>query len=189
VVAGAFHGIFRRDPAGVWQPMTLPSTIYAPHVWGTSDSSVFAVGDGKIFRFDGLTWTDQSPLYAGTLPWLVGVWGTAPDNVYAISTSSMLHFDGSAWRDVPGISATSMIDIAGSGPDDIFVLLGDSSFLHWDGARWAPADSGIAVGATIPSAVLVHANQWVVSGSAYVFGGPRGLMHHSVRTGPGGNGK
>jgi hypothetical protein len=55
----------------------------------------------------------------------------------------MLHWDGSLWSAVPGAAAGTIVDVWGSGPDDVCALglgfwLGSlPAILHWDGSDWS----------------------------------------------------
>ena len=51
-------------------------------VWGSSNSDVFAVGDGgTILHYDGSTWTTMN---SGTNYSLTGVWGSTSSDVFAV---------------------------------------------------------------------------------------------------------
>lgn len=60
-------------------------------VWGIAENSNWAVGDGgKIYRWDGGTWT---VMLSNTTIDLLGVWGTGDKNLYAVGkTNTLLHY-------------------------------------------------------------------------------------------------
>lgn len=67
-------------------------------VWGTSESDIWAVGEGGlILHFDGTSWSrSQAPTDAR----LVAVMGRGADDVYAVGgdfPGMVLHWDGLAW--------------------------------------------------------------------------------------------
>jgi hypothetical protein len=92
-------------PSG-WTTMTSNSnqTLYA--VWGTSATSVWAVGNGATaLYYNGLQWQARPTPTEVQSDTLVSVNGTSDSNVFAVGTSSnnsnsgtsVIHFDGTSW--------------------------------------------------------------------------------------------
>ena len=119
-----------------------PPAVFYRDVWGASATSVFAVGFGGMVRFDGSSWTDQTP--AGPFVMLEGVWGVGPTEVYAVGTDLSFRYDGTEWLDWTA-PAGSHRAIWGSGGSDIFVV-GFSEVQHYDGSGWQRTVTGALVG-------------------------------------------
>ena len=67
---------------------------------------------------------------------LRAIWGTGPSNVIAVGElESVLRYDGTAWKLVNGRDtqdALTFTDVAGSRPDNIYVLANEG-FFHYTG--------------------------------------------------------
>jgi hypothetical protein len=79
-----------------WQKLPTHTEAALRAVWGSSESDVFAVGDGgTILHYNGSRWSAMS---SPTGENLHGVHGTGPDNVFAGGDNgTALHYDGVAW--------------------------------------------------------------------------------------------
>ncbi len=142
-------------------PAELPnSTLYG--VDASSESNVWAVGnyqDPAIFRYDGMAWSEQTPLI-GTYNWrnFRDVEVLSPDNVWVTGVGQinytqnfllLFHWNGSSWDDqsiafnygeiteVGGIEAISSTQIwvvgSGNSPN------GRVNHLYrFDGTAWEP---------------------------------------------------
>lgn len=104
---GAFHyaagdsgGISRRSTSSgnstKWQITTpAPTAQNLRGLWASSDTNIFAVGDGgTILQFDGTSWTlvkvTNQPTFSTNLR---AVWGTSNSNVYAVGDNgTILHY-------------------------------------------------------------------------------------------------
>jgi hypothetical protein len=120
-------------------------------VWGTSPSSVFAVGEastdfdrGLIAHYDGSRWTEM-PFNSADGRVLNDVGGTSEQDVYAVGYSDaevslkrkfslsaraqlfseglILHYDGNAWQEVqPSGLNIAYTAVWSSAPNDVFVV-------------------------------------------------------------------
>lgn len=132
-------------------------------IWGSSATSVFAVGNfnggapyvfGKICYFDGSSWTQES-----TCAWysLHAIWGTSETDVFAVGGNDfdgvafnnqgiILHYNGTSW-DAMIQGTINLKAIWGSSGNDVFAVGGISNcglncpnnigkILHYDGAAW-----------------------------------------------------
>ncbi|MGH3104540.1 MAG: thrombospondin type 3 repeat-containing protein [Gaiellaceae bacterium] len=130
-------------------------------IWGTRDGNgalhLYAVGANnfengvRVWRFDEATqsfgckfcfaFSDGSGFLIGTAH---GIWGSGPDDIYVIGhlqpdpgSGRLYHFDGSTWSRVtvvdpiPGPSDPGGGQIAGTGPEDVWVALSDGRLLHY----------------------------------------------------------
>jgi hypothetical protein len=146
VVGDGDTPVLRYD--GTWHELDSPATSLSD-VWGTSPSSVVAVGaGGTIARFDGTGWTVEAEgITSGNVE---AVWGADTGEAFAVlhatvypAEPSVLHFDGESWTGMPVSHLTHDLDgVWGSAPDDVFAVGRDGLILHWDGAEWREMDSG-----------------------------------------------
>ena len=130
----------RKTQSG-WQPMTSGSAVHLRGIWGSSESDVFAVGDGgTILRFDGGVW---SPMTSSTTNDLVDVWGSASNDVFVTGDAgTILHYDGSDWTSVP-VNVTDPIGrMWGAVDEDGYVQLfaivaeGPTALLRLNSVSW-----------------------------------------------------
>ena len=63
-----------------WERMTVPAVGQLLHVWGSSGTDVYAVGNEIILHFDGSAWTEVQT----TVPQLSWVWGSSALDVFAV---------------------------------------------------------------------------------------------------------
>jgi hypothetical protein len=124
-------------PSGTWTPMNSGTANDLVGIWGSSASSIFAVGaGGTILHFDGTTW---SPMNSGTSVYLSGIWGSASSNVFAVGTSgTILHYNGSTWSSMTSGITTELLGIWGSSSTDVFAVGAGDTILHYDGSTWSP---------------------------------------------------
>jgi hypothetical protein len=83
------------DPIASWT-VEVPPAIPLYHVWGTSPTDVYAVGeDGAILHYDGTDWSAElSP----TSDEFLTLWGTSSTDIYAVCRSGVIwHFEGDRW--------------------------------------------------------------------------------------------
>jgi hypothetical protein len=101
--AGCSGGVC--NPSG-WRSMTSNTTQTLTSVWGSSASSVWAVGRGATaLYFNGVQWQVRPTPVEVQGDTLVSVSGTSDSNVFAVGTSSqsslyttsVIHFDGASW--------------------------------------------------------------------------------------------
>ena len=148
-----------------WTPMASGTEADLSDVWGTSDSSVYTVGElgtdtdtgfqlaSMVFHFDGTAWTLQRRIRDVSLR---GVWGASDTDVWAVGfdflddDARVLHYDGTEWAIVPGFesngSATlGLMAVWGSSASDVYAVGsafdGELSFalmFHYDGTSWQP---------------------------------------------------
>lgn len=170
-------------------------------IWGTSATSIFAVGaGGRILQFNGTSWTTMA---SPTSLQLSRVWGTGPGNVYAVGDGVMVHFDGKTWQNVPltdGLSdlqiqnnsgyqpSSFQLGLWGTGPNEIYVGAPFGQIVRYDGFLWSEtttnnngglprvvAITGFAGGCAI--AVTDGQNGGPIGGSTLMRGvGPSGCL-------------
>jgi hypothetical protein len=133
-----------------WSQMTSGEGAFG--LWavsGTSQSDVFAVGDGDetvIIHYDGDSWSIM-PAPADFGYYLRGVWAGSASNVYAVGCDAKYdgmvgHFDGATWSVVNGDFPLSLQSVWGTSPSDVYVS-GGTGTSHFDGATWSPVPGAI----------------------------------------------
>jgi hypothetical protein len=141
VFAAGDGGVIHYDGVG-WR-QTLGETSLRG-IWGTTPSSVFAVGDeGTVVRYDGETWTEVD---SGTTSNLRGVWGSSPSEVFAVGDNgTVLRYQYGAVTLTSVTGNSNLHGVWGSSPSDVFAV-GDSGIVvRYDGAEWAPMSSGTVI--------------------------------------------
>jgi phage gp46-like protein len=137
-----------NDGSG-WTVETLPvSGVGWRHIWGYDTNCVYLsggganlVGDTKVLKFDGVTWSDIT----STIPFVytsgagaeqpIRIHGTGPDNV-TICTNRWGSGSGGGWYRWNGSSWYAIISDAGNysacyiNPDGATGLLGDGATLY-----------------------------------------------------------
>tara|TARA_R110002073_G_scaffold140253_11_gene290930 strand:+ start:29069 stop:31297 length:2229 start_codon:yes stop_codon:yes gene_type:complete len=124
---------------------------------GSSANNVWAVGDGDtISRFDGSNWVAISPPESGQISNIFSAVYTDSPSFTVVGTiqngtseSSVFIWDGATWTKADLEITGDVVDIAGSGPDNIWVLSRSrentesvNQFFHYDhtdtnaDARW-----------------------------------------------------
>jgi hypothetical protein len=134
--------------------LTLRSNpVSLKSVWGSSASSVFAVGSlcGFLYfaRYDGADWTLARPDCPGFgNGGLASVWGNSATDVFAVGTEGssfsnepivvVSHFDGNHWSSqYRQPCACARLNGVWSSSSTDAVAVGDSGVvLHFDGATW-----------------------------------------------------
>jgi hypothetical protein len=138
VAVGASGVVVRFDGTNQLM-MTSGTTEYLRAVWGSSMSSVFAVGDdGTIVHYDGNSsnlWTVMESGVSENIDF-EAVWGSSSSNVYAVGDDgTVVRYNGSTWSRVWMDTYEDLYGLHGSGPDNMFAVGGNSLF-HYDGAGW-----------------------------------------------------
>jgi hypothetical protein len=126
---------------------------------GTAEDDVWAGGDcgpgaspnrhAFVEQFDGDVWQDFTPAHdIGENHGLHAIWASSETDVWGASADetseqgvipTMLHFDGAAWT-VSGDPATAgVLDLGGTGTNDVWAVGLRGKRLHFDGAAWTPS--------------------------------------------------
>ena len=112
----------------------------ATRIIATSATDLWAVVGGALLHGDGQSW--QLALSgAETGGGINDVWASDSDNVWvAAANGHLLRSTSDGWRREdpwPGSMLGEVIRrVSGTGPDDVWVVRGDSNLLHWDGHVW-----------------------------------------------------
>jgi hypothetical protein len=94
----------------VWRPYNHHVSVFPTCIFGFAQNDVWMGGnDGKIFHFNGSTWSQNYRYWNDTLytTEVRSLCGISPDNIYAVGTiyynindqpkSFILHYDGNNW--------------------------------------------------------------------------------------------
>jgi len=136
----ANDGAVLRFDGSAWSAIRAADGLALSAVWGNAANNVYAVGNGKILRYNGANWTEA---WSGSAS-LKAIWGSAADNVFAVGTGgTILHFDGSAWSTMSSGTTTVLASVWGAAPNDVFATGVGGTILHYDGANWTPMESGV----------------------------------------------
>ncbi len=128
-------------------------------LWGSCDTDVFVVGHsddirGEMWHYNGRGWSivNLSALYGGTVSGAIdlsAVYGFDSNDVWAVGerlwlenntfldSSLIIHWNGFKWEESK-VTGGPLIDIGGSGPDDIWAT-GANTVFHFDGISWHKA--------------------------------------------------
>jgi hypothetical protein len=129
--AGCAAGVCK--PSG-WTSMTSNSNQSLWSVWGTSASSVWAVGyGGTALYYNGIQWQARPTATQVQGDVLTSLSGTSDGNIFAVGTAglssidagtSVIHFDGTSWSffgRIPIAAANRASCVAAYGDNDAFV--------------------------------------------------------------------
>jgi hypothetical protein len=125
----------------VWGPGGGTSPLIIAALWGSGPSDVYTGGQQRLAHYDGTAWSPM--LNDAGITQALHIWGSGPADVYLDDGNAPVwHFDGASWKRVAELDGVAVVDISGSGPDDVWVLdnylfRGQPRALHWDGATWS----------------------------------------------------
>jgi hypothetical protein len=106
---------------GYWDRWKLGGNLQLFGIWGNSETSVFAVGEGGVsYRYDGKTWQG---LQTGISNTLRAVGGGSPRDVYAVGEyGAIIHYDGDAWTEMDSGIAQNLYGVWGSTDGGVFAV-------------------------------------------------------------------
>ena len=162
-------------------------------IWGSDSNNLFVVGHndgggGKMFRFDGKSWTDVKlhVFQGGNIPGsidLLAIYGFSANDIWAVGkrlydnpnpppnfldSSLVIHFNGSQWREERVGRGRNLTAIWGSSPSDIWTSGVDGTLFHFNGSAWQRKPSPVV----IPPQIFFNLNS--ISGAgpdeAYMLG-------------------
>lgn len=180
-----------KDPRTYsWTRDTLGDGTYQSSMrglWGSSAKDVYVVGHasalftGKIWRYDGISWTDLTLKYIEAFPGEQifsfdpsDVFGFSHDDVWIVgrrdtsSTSNVIkkgfvmHYDGTKWTGTVVQGAHSLFGIGGKSSLDLWVGGSDGLLFHFNGSTWQQYN--------IPDTVSVQFVPGVIGSNVYALG-------------------
>jgi hypothetical protein len=120
-----------RYRGGVWDRIGDPThalTVIGP-------DNVAAVQTPALVHFDGQGWSTLVDSIVPIPP--DAMWASSISDVYIVDYESVFHYDGTASAPVLDMSRP-LVDVWGTGPDDVFVGGYPNLLLHYDGTAWNP---------------------------------------------------
>ncbi len=116
---------------------SLPQGNTMRGIWGSSATSVFAVGGaGTVMRYDGAKWSFST---GGTTETLHGVWGSAHNDVYAVGEEgTIVYWNGSKWSpEISGVT-TPLYGVWAAGAKYAIAVGEGAAVVHYHkGSGWA----------------------------------------------------
>ena len=130
-------------------------------MWGSSATDVYVCGDnergyGKMYHYDGVSWTPVSISGAASLD---DIYGFSADDIWAVGDSLtfnpnpkiryahhavVMHFDGSKWRHVKKPEGEPLFAVGGTSSSNLFTGGWEGYLAHYDGTFWQPDSVPIA---------------------------------------------
>jgi hypothetical protein len=169
LVVGGSTGTLRYD--GVSWSMSDPG-FTAAGLWGTGSDNVAALlGDGRIRRFNGMTWTQERA--AGSNEFMYDIFGLGSTNILAVGqqgsvgvNGGVIRYDGGQWKtEATGVSSP-WYGVWGERPDSIFLAGFNNSFKGiirlYNGTTWVPM--------TVPDGDVLTRIRGVASSDVYAVG-------------------
>jgi hypothetical protein len=133
-----------------WTSLPLPNGLGASDFWGVAPNDLWAVGGGKVFRWQGSSWSEVT-LTVTNVPDLEAIWVNNADD-FAIGggavNQEILRFVNGTWTR----RFASTKDLWGSGSDDVWAAAESDGLWRWTGAAWTEVVSD-APGGTRPEGV------------------------------------
>lgn len=107
-------------------------------LWGFAPDSLYGVSGSKLWYWNGSVWT---PTPVGEDSVLQAVWGTSRTDLWVAgaNNSETYHFDGSTWQ-LYRTQAVSIIDLWGSGSNDVWQVGQVGQLYRWNGSTWTEHD-------------------------------------------------
>jgi hypothetical protein len=114
------------------------TTTFFEHVWGSSPSDVYAVGDNGVIAHGSAA--GFSTEVSGTTQILMSVWGLGPNDVYAVGASAtFLHSTGNGtWTALSAPIATTdaIYDVWGLDDGDLYLATTDGMWRSLPDGTW-----------------------------------------------------
>ena len=108
---------------------------------------MFLAGDaGLLAHFDGARWRPFELDSSFSYQEFTSIIGFSSTDVYAgTGYGNVLHYDGESWTQEALPNGSSITDLWGSAPDDIYASA-STHLVHFDGNEWSKVDSGLPAG-------------------------------------------
>ena len=109
-------------------------------VWGSSSTSIWAVGaGGTILKSNGTTWTSQT---SNTAQAFNGVWGSSATSVWAVGDGgTIMKFNGTTWSAQSSGVTENLNAVWGSDASNVWAVGTSGTILKFNGTTWTPQTS------------------------------------------------
>lgn len=127
---------------GDWTDASGVTSENLKAVWGTDDSTVFAVGNnGTVLEYDGVSWDTMT---LGSAVNLTDIYGTSDTIMYACSDNGwVFKYDTTkTWRAVYTLGGVPYNSVWVRAENDVFVVGDNGTILHFNGTTWETQSSG-----------------------------------------------
>jgi hypothetical protein len=140
-------GSYPIFPSGIWA--STPSDVY---LVAFSGGSLFT---GKMWHYDGTSWTDFTPKYVEAFPaqqifpfQAEAIYGFGKNDVWIVGskdTSStrlqtrkgfVMHFDGSTWQGFSASNMLGLLTVWGASSSDMWAGGWNGALYHYNGSSW-----------------------------------------------------
>jgi len=118
-----------------WQLMDQFTKATFNDIWGSSDNTLFVVGnEGTIFFYNRKEWSEMA---SNTEENLNAVWGVNENEVFAVGDSgTILYYNGISWVNMVSGTYNWLQGIWGRSNNDVYAVGGAGTILHYDGNKW-----------------------------------------------------
>ena len=133
-------GFVKQLNGGHWEIVHETPTSLG-HIWGTSSSDFFVLGDSSVYRRSQGNWQswNLSELWRDrTDTTLLGIWGTLANDLFVVGRQgTVAHFDGTSWKAVETGSRADLQAIWGTSGTNVLVVGTGGTILRYDGTGWS----------------------------------------------------
>ena len=118
--------------------------------WAVGGGAPYEEPVGKIYYWNGNTWSTMTNTFSSTLRSVAMVSST--DGWAVGDNGIILHWNGNDWLDVTGPVSYTLRSVRMASADNGWAV-GDGGILHWDGSNWTEIYSG-----GMPGSVVVNSS-------------------------------
>jgi hypothetical protein len=120
--------------SGQWQQETVPTVVGANGlngVWVVNEKLAFAVGEqSTVLKWDGATWSKMA--FPNDIESLRSVVAFGASSVHVAAYNGRIYrYDGQRWQVVHDDTSARFNDIAGTSPENLWVVGENGEILHW----------------------------------------------------------
>ncbi|MBM4353085.1 MAG: hypothetical protein FJ109_04700 [Deltaproteobacteria bacterium] len=131
-VTGRTGKLFHFD-GSLAQPVAVPVTVDLWSVWVHDDGTLTVAGNDTVLSGPAdLLVPEAMPVITG---WK-GVWATGKERFVVGEYGKVLRDDGSGWKKMDAMVETSLLDVYGFGPKDVWAVGEGKTAVHYDGTKW-----------------------------------------------------
>jgi hypothetical protein len=135
------YGSFHHYDGTRWTQIDARDDANRFFLIGAGPSDLWAGGEtGLVMRRRGGSWTAMTEMTPDISP-VKSVWAASRSDAWAATSDGMLRKNAAAWTPVPGTSGKPYVDVWGSGPDDVWLVVGPTqggavagSVERWNGS-------------------------------------------------------
>ena len=144
--AGTYGTVISHSGDG-WSVEHPGAEVDLQSVWLDENGRPWVAGaEGTVLRQVPGGWEEIGP---GGEDTLYGIWGSSTDDVWVVGGTSprkswssdpgegfVLRWDGATWEPVDTPLTVTGYAVAGTSPDDVWIVGAQRDPVHWDGADW-----------------------------------------------------